>query len=514
MTLIASCSSDWLDTTPTSSTTPDNLFNTVENAEMTINGIARLMMKQHTYYRQGWNGEGSIMFYHGEMPGNDWTCPHWTGYSGCMNQIYHESNTRNYDTYPWYYYYRIIGNANTVLENVDACEGSESRKAFLKAQALTFRAHAYTMLIQIYGHRWSDSNNGADSGVVLRIDTSTDGLPLSTIAECYAQIYQDLDDAIDIYTTTAKGEVRSSYSHPNVNVAYAIYARAALTREDWSTAATMAVKAYDGYPLMSVDDYYDSDFCEPTSEWLWAGYQASDQNLQYYPFFGYMGYNASTSAARTYRKCISKELLEQFPDTDIRKHLFVHPGLLPAAYQDFTDEDLVNQTNGQVTDKKMLAAIEEAFPDKQKDASASVYVYEHRKFGVFGAPALGNLCFYRSSEMYLIEAEANYRLNNISAAQKAMNALNRDSKRDPEYSCTKTGEALFEEIVKYRRLELWGEGFNWFDYKRWSLPIVRKSFANGGNFHELMAVTIQPDEVNQWTWVIPETETLYNDQIQ
>ena len=25
-----------------------------------------------------------------------------------------------------------------------------------------------------------------------------------------------------------------------------------------------------------------------------------------------------------------------------------------------------------------------------------------------------------------------------------------------------------------------------------------------------MAVTVQPDEANQWTWVIPEKETAYN----
>ena len=115
--------------------------------------------------------------------------------------------------------------------------------------------------------------------------------------------------------------------------------------------------------------------------------------------------------------------------------------------------------------------------------------------------------------MVLIEAEANYFLNKPVDAQAALVKLNNTSGRDAAYVCLKTGDALFNEIVLYRELELWGEGFNWHDYKRWKKDIVRKGFAEGGNVHAATALTIKATDSN-WTWSIPETETQYNSEIE
>ena len=51
-----------------------------------------------------------------------------------------------YDSYPWYYYYLIIGNANAVINRIDKAEGSQEEKDFLKAEALTFRAYSFFRL--------------------------------------------------------------------------------------------------------------------------------------------------------------------------------------------------------------------------------------------------------------------------------------------------------------------------------------------------------------------------------
>ena len=72
---------------------------------------------------------------------------------------------------------------------------------------------------------------------------------------------------------------------------------------------------------------------------------------------------------------------------------------------------------------------------------------------------------------------------------------------------------MLKEVKLYRRIELCGEGFDWFDYKRWKEPISRKTYADGGSFHSAFAVTVQPDEANQWTWVYPNKEIDYNDSL-
>ena len=64
--------------------------------------------------------------------------------------------------------------------------------------------------------------------------------------------------------------------------------------------------------------------------------------------------------------------------------------------------------------------------------------------------------------------------------------------------------------MDYREVELGGEGLAWSDYKRWNRPVVRHSFAEGGNAHTAVAKTIAPDYGNKWTWVVPLQEIDYN----
>lgn len=78
----------------------------------------------------------------------------------------------------------------------------------------------------------------------------------------------------------------------------------------------------------------------------------------------------------------------------------------------------------------------------------------------------------RISEMYLTAAEAFARSNQDAKAKEYLQALLKE--RDPEYKdLGNTGAKLADEIMTHRRIELWGEGFRWFDLKRLGLPLDR-----------------------------------------
>ncbi|MDX9854099.1 MAG: RagB/SusD family nutrient uptake outer membrane protein [Tenuifilaceae bacterium] len=492
--LISSCSEEYLDTQPTAEIKTDELFSTTKGASIAVNGIGKLMTRQYLG-SQGFNGEGTIKMYYGNYLGNHFTVnlPTW---SNVINGNFFESVSSIYDYYPWYYYYMLIGNANEIIARVDFAEGPEVEKQFIKAQALTYRAYSYFMLSQLYCNRWIDSGNGASNGLVLRLDPTTGAMPLSTLAETYQQIYSDLDVAIGLYTSSQLK--RNENYEPDLNVAYAIYARAALTRQDYATASVMAVNARDGFPLMNNDDY-KKGFSVPTSEWIWSSYGSSDETLYYYSYFAYIAYNSNASAVRTYPKCISKDLFNKIPVTDIRRSLFLDPENL--SYTSSTG------LAGTALKKKAF----ELFPDLYSTARA--YAYMQFKIKAQDLPGVGNLNHFRSSEMYLIEAEARYFLNDEPGAVDALIALNNTSQRDPSYATTNTGTALLDEIKFYRAVELWGEGFDWFDLKRWSDGVSRRSFANGGSFVSTLAVTYGPNEKNNWVWMIPEKETNYNPEL-
>ncbi|HET7896696.1 MAG TPA: RagB/SusD family nutrient uptake outer membrane protein, partial [Flavisolibacter sp.] len=342
-----------------------------------------------------------------------------------------------------------IGNANSIIARVDAATGTEAEKKFIKAQALTYRAYCFFMLSQLYGNRWQDSNNGSTPAIVLRLDESTGDMPQSSLADTYKQIYADLDAAIANYT--ASGLKRTANYEVDANVAYAIYARAALTRQDYATAENFAAKARTGYPLMTNSEY-KAGFCNPNREWIWSSYGASDETLYFYSYFAYISYNSSASAVKTYPKCISKELFGKIPSTDVRKSLFLDP----TGYTYTTSTGQAGSTTA------LYKKAYELYPNLS--SGASVYAYMQFKIGANDLPGVGHMNHFRSAEMYLIEAEAKYFQNKPAAEiQNLMVELNATSGRDPNYTCTKTGTALLDEIKLYRSVELWGEGFDWFD---------------------------------------------------
>lgn len=495
--LLASCSKDYLNTTPTSATATATIFESTDNAALAINGICKLMTRQYLG-SQGFNGEGTIKLYTGEYPGDNLSA-NLPGWAGVINATYHDSKISIYNYFNWYYYYMLIGNANAIIHNIDNAKGKETEKQFIKAQALSFRAYSYMMLLQVYSVRWGDSNNGASDGVVLRLDTSTDEMPLSTMAECYKQVYDDLDEAISLYTASElKPESDDNYS-PNINMAYATYARAALNKQDYAKAAEMAAKAREGHPLMSNEEY-KSGFSTPNKEWIWSCYGSADETLFFYSYFAYMSYNSSASAVRSAPKSISKEVYEKIPETDLRKGMFLDP----KGYSYTKSTGLAG--------KELTAHARALYPALY--STAKVYAYMNFKFANSTQPGVGHLNNFRSAEMYLIEAEANYFLGNEKAAQTALNALTKDSGRDAKYDCTATGTALLDEIKLYRRIELFGEGFNWFDLKRWGDSMKRTDPDNGGNYISALAVSYGPKDRNNWTWVIPSRETDYNKLIK
>mgnify|MGYP004522067271 FL=1 len=161
----------------------------------------------------------------------------------------------------------------------------------------------------------------------------------------------------------------------------------------------------------------------------------------------------------------------------------------------------------------MTAKARQAF-DSRLYPTSKIFAYMQFKNMAKAQPGVGQINLFRSSEMYLIQAEADCHIKGKeSEARQLLVELNRTSGRNPEYTCDKTGADLLNEVRLYNRIELWGEGHDWFNYKRWRLPIVRNTAAQGGNILTAFAGTIQPDDYEGWTWVIPQKETAYNSDI-
>ncbi len=132
----------------------------------------------------------------------------------------------------------------------------------------------------------------------------------------------------------------------------------------------------------------------------------------------------------------------------------------------------------------------------------------------FGVPQYANLKFYdftdfegdyvfmRAAEMYLNEAEALALGGDDTGARQAL--FNLISTRDAAYTLSSnSGQNLLDEIRKHRKIELWGEGFAFFDMKRWNQPLVR---TYAGTNHASFGLVDYPVGSSKFIFQIPIIE--------
>ncbi|WP_417371706.1 RagB/SusD family nutrient uptake outer membrane protein [Gelidibacter japonicus] len=460
------CQSDFLDELPTEDSDASSVTETTDNLFSIVNGIHRSLYIR--YGSQGRSGEGALMLqmenlgedYVNTARANGWfiTTYQWNS---------HTSATNGDDLFPYRTYYRIIRNANTIIEGAEDAEGPEADKNAALGQALTYRAFAYFQLVQRYGKRYEAGAVNSQMGVPLRLNVGNEPLARASVEDVYKQINIDLDDAI----SALEGYKRPNKSHLDKSVAQGLKARVALVQGEYLIAAQYAAEAKAGYKLMNTTDYHDNFSDYTSDEWMWGSHIQEDQTDYFGNFGAYISRNYSSSNIRPNPKAINSTLYDMIPTTDVRKSLFDPTGKhlnLP--------------------------------PGVSLLSTHSLKPYTSQKFIAVGTgDSRMDVPYMRVSEMYLIEAEAKARLGDPTAADalREMAVV-----RDPAYATTNTsGQALIDEILIQRRWELWGEGFRFYDLKRLNQPLNR----NGANHQASLAVIFDvPAGDNRWQWLIPQ----------
>lgn len=509
----SSCSDDYLETAPQSSVSKSDLFATPDNAQYAVNGLGRVMCTQYLD-TQGYNGEGTVYAYGSEWCGDGAQVMNRTGFSNLIRSNYNTSNNNNNTAVHWYYYYKLIGNTNQILENIvlDDEDPENARKwDYVRAQALVYRAYAYTMLSQLYCRRWTD-RNGDQRGLPLRLDTKDTPIRAASMAQVYKRIYKDLDEAISLFESCGLDRDKSERWKASADVAHAVYSRAALIRNDWDKVISESQAARKNYPLMTASEYKEG-FNTANSEWIWEVFEDETQPMHYYTFFNYMSSSCAGSHSRTYPILISKQIVDPINPDDARLAIYGIP----------TEKELPEASakklkdSGNVTKGDFYTRIKNEFKGRLYSTTKIAY-YIATKFIVKANVGDGCIPIFRSAEMLYNEAEAQLRKGNESAARVLLEEA--VAPYQSNYTCDKSGQALWDELKAYRKFDLFSEGHSWFDLKRWGDNMVRKTWAEGGSWHPTFAGgegetsgNYGPTAKNHWTHVFPRNETNYNNLV-
>lgn len=344
----------------------------------------------------------------------------------------------------WNFYYKVVYNMNEILKLMPAETSGDS--SYLKGRALAMRANAYLDLVRLYavGEQGIPYYSLGDNEVYEagRVPTS----------QVYGYIENDLLKAYDLLA----GYNRTSKEMVNQNIVAGFLARLYLTTGNYAKAAQFAKAARTGYAPMSVSALKEGFQFISNPEWMWGSDINGSTSTVYASFFSHMS-NANDGYAGllgVYRQ-VDRRLFTKISETDERLDWFYFQGY-PLYHNKFHDDTFFE----------------------------------------------GDYLYMRAAEFYLIEAEALARSGNEAGAKQVLFDL--ISKRDPGYVLsTNTGAALLAEIRTHKKIELWGEGAEFFDMKRLKEPLVRTyTGTNHASFGRLDIPSGDP----RFNFMIPQAE--------
>ena len=342
--------------------------------------------------------------------------------------------------------YSVIYSANNILENVDhVTNGQPEQLNRIKADAYTIRAMAHFDLVRVFAQNYTYTNDASHVGIVIKIkntDSIASSNVISSVKEVYKQVISDLDTAISLYAVSTNiypsGSVQTWLSS---DAAKALKARVCLYKGDYSQAYSLSTAIINSgkYPLVS-NANYDTSWSKKTisSESIFELAFGTGTGGSYGDYF-----NTKVPQSLYVQFAATNDLLSLYDSADVRGHNFL--------YQDTI-------------------------------VKGNTFSFSRKYFGT--GDSANNIKVIRSSELYLIAAEAAVQLdpaNGLTTAATYLNALRTRANPNATYFTATSPQAMLDEIFNERRRELCYEGHLFFDIARMHRNLTRNDCTSNYN---------------------------------
>lgn len=425
-----------LDTSPTTALEDSKVFKTTADNEKVWTGSWVYLMETFNSYANP--GYGSFLRTSDAM-GNDAVLNGNYGFSGQykFSAIYGKGGTNSLS---WSLTYKVINNMNNIITKIDASEGSVADKKRIKAQALALRGFMYLHLASSYSFA-VDVDPNAKTAPIYLTPTTTSSKPnaLATVSELYKQSIKDLEEAYQSIPDLTVYKRGSEKYKMDQQVVLGLLSRVNLYARNWEKAKKYSDLALaNGDRLMSQSDYKSGFNDASNVEWIWGHLQTPDQSDASYQFH-YLDTTSPNSGYYSFNA--DPHFKDLFDDGDYRKSMIYWAP---------------NPSN---------------IAPKNKDAAYMRFAKFKLKPG-----EIADIVLMRTSEIYLINAEAKAQLGDADAIVK-LNQLK--AARGAKQVSGLVGKDLLEAIYLERRKELFGEGFALVDIVRNQKAVVRMPIPAG-----------------------------------
>lgn len=414
---------------------------------------------------------------------------HWARWYAAGSRILGPEGITSWGS--WVFYYREIYLANLVLSLVeDPLNAELETDRWNYGIAAFYKAWAYFELVRMHTTETYQTDPSALGVPLVDSRTIVTNNPRVTIEAVYTEIERLLvlaEQCLVDYTAR-------DFTDISLQVVQGELARFYLEKGDYPEAERYAILAQVGHSVTTEEQWTNKDtgFNTNTNAWMWGTqYFSSDRAVTsgIVNWASWMGFEQSWGYSGTGTGgfvVMDAYLYSKMNDTDFRKKVIVNP------------------TRSNLSEVSAWSG---------RDAMPS---YANAKFRVAAGGASSYMVgacvavpFMRVEEMKLIEAEAAGRQNLANGIAKLTEFV---QTRDAAYSYTGMDERGFiEEIFIQRRLELWGEGITYFDYKRLNKGVTRWYTVGGLPSNHTDGARFNTAEQPTWmNMVIPLSEVTNN----
>lgn len=406
----------------------------------------------------------------------------------------------------WTYYFRFLKRANDMIGIIDPDNSTEAMIEYLGV-AHSMRAFLYMDLVRMHEFKKTgvdklDNEAQANNVYGLAVPIITPDIkenearnnPRQQYYVIYELIFNDLDRAEELL----KDYKRTAKNIANLSVVYGLKARMWLelatrftkypsdlntvtsntnikisTKEECYNKAIeyaqKAITASGATPLSKSEWYGGSSYSDgfnniSTNAWMWGTIMVPENLWQdWRSFTGNMSseqqYGVGGPRYKSYR-VIDKRLFERIPDADWRKVTWVAP------------EDV-----GKGAGDKYHTVLSDTEFNKLVAYTSLKFKPRNGNTTVGTEGAVTDYPLMRVEEMYFIEAEALAGAKGVQAGVTALESFMNTYRYDTDiatYKCNATSlEEFQKELMIQKRIEFWGEGVVFWDYKRLEMQIVR-----------------------------------------
>lgn len=430
----------------------------------------------------------------------------------------------------WNQYYEWIKLANDVIRvGGEIDENTSEEVKSIVGQAHAYRALYYLDLARIYEPKPCSTLQPDKSILGLTVPIITEDTteeqaknnPRARREQMYQLILSDLNKAEEYLQKSS-----NVYTAPGLIAVYGLQARAYLelgatykemgNPTDWEMTSQEAYAKAAEYSRKAINKglhtpLTQSQWEDPVngfnngaanSSWIWGLTVSSENISNLIANVAHRSAEALYGYGCMYGLGVNLSLYNQIPDDDFRKHSWFDP-----------DSDYNYQFAGG-------SVYQNGYLIHPSGYGTEAVKYMSLKF----RPAGGNVLDYttgnaadwplmRIEEMYFIEMEAQLNISGLGKAQELLNEFMQEYRYD-SYDCTlktMTNEAYIKEMMLQKRIEFWGEGVLFFDYKRLNQGITR---GYSGTNIPSVATFNTPDRSPQWNLPITRGEYQSNKGIK